>query len=152
MKPDQVKLTPDVGLLMVLMRLRLNLRVEDLGSAFHCPLYLESFTSGWKWCLNIWNIWPAQEAAFHNMPQILKDLYPCTRCIIDCSEIFIEHPQAYQTRAKTYSNYKKHNTVKFLIAVTPCGAFQSAGEEERQTNVSPITVDFYSYCKLEMWS
>ena len=66
--------------------------------------------------------WPTQEAARANMPQIFKDLYPHTRCIIDCSEIFIERPCAYQARAQTYSSYKKHNTVKFLIGITPCGA------------------------------
>lgn len=57
-----------------------------------------------------------------NMPQIFKDFYPRTRCIIDCYEIFIERPCAYQARAKTYSNYKKHNTVKFLVDITPNGA------------------------------
>ena len=56
------------------------------------------------------------------MPQVFKDLYPRTRCIVDCSEIFIEQPCSYQTGAQTYSNYKKHNTVKFLIGITPCGA------------------------------
>ena len=55
------------------------------------------------------------------MPPIFKDRYPHTCCIIDWSEIFIERP--YQVRAQTYSNYKKtHNTVKFLIGITPCGA------------------------------
>ena len=56
------------------------------------------------------------------MPKIFKDLYPCTRCVIDCSEIFTERPCAYQARAQIYSNYKKHNTVKFLIGITPNGA------------------------------
>ena len=56
------------------------------------------------------------------MPQIFKDLYPKARCIIDCSEIFSERPYAYQARAQTYSNYKKHNTVIFLVGITPCGA------------------------------
>ena len=41
---------------------------------------------------------------------------------LDCSEIFIERPCSYQARAQTYSNYKKHNTVKFLVGITPCGA------------------------------
>ena len=57
-----------------------------------------------------------------NMPQVLKYLYPRTWCIIDCSEIFIECPCSYQARAQRYSNYKKHNTVLFLIGFTPCGA------------------------------
>ena len=53
--------------------------------------------------------------------QIFKDLYPRTRCIIDCSEVFIERPYSFQPRAQTYSNYKKHNTIKFLIGITPSG-------------------------------
>ena len=56
------------------------------------------------------------------MPQIFKETYPLTRCIIDCSEIFIERPFAYEARGKTYSNYKKHNTAKFLIAISPSGS------------------------------
>ena len=57
-----------------------------------------------------------------NMPQIFKDLFPHTRCIIDCFEIFIERPYSYKPRAQTYSNYKKHNTIKCLIGITPNGA------------------------------
>lgn len=57
-----------------------------------------------------------------NTPSIFKDLYPDTQCIIHYTEIFIEHPYRYAARAQTYSNYKKHNTIKFLIAVTPCVA------------------------------
>ena len=51
-----------------------------------------------------------------------KKNYSKVRCIIDCSEIFIERPTSMQARVKTFSNYKKkHNTVKFLIAITPSG-------------------------------
>ena len=56
-----------------------------------------------------------------NMPAVFKQLYPRCRCIIDCSEIYIETPTSFDARAQTYSNYKKHNTVKFLIGITPCG-------------------------------
>lgn len=66
--------------------------------------------------------WPTQETWRTNMPQVFKDLYPRTRCIIDCSKIFIERPHSYRARAQTYSNYKKHNTVKFLIGITPSEA------------------------------
>ena len=55
------------------------------------------------------------------MPAVFKELYPNCRCIIDCSEIFIETPRNFDARSKTYSNYKKHNTVKFLIGITPVG-------------------------------
>ena len=47
-----------------------------------------------------------------------SDLYPNARCIIECSEVFIDRPLSYQARAQTYSNYKKHNTVN---GVTPNG-------------------------------
>ena len=39
--------------------------------------------------------------------------------IIDCFEIFIEQPTSLTARAQTWSNYKKHNTVKYLIGITP---------------------------------
>ena len=66
--------------------------------------------------------WAPKEIVQDNMPQIFKETYPLTRCIIDCSEIFIERPFAYEARDKTYSNYKKHNTAKFLIAISPSGS------------------------------
>jgi len=56
------------------------------------------------------------------MPPIFKQLYPECICIIDCSEIYIDMPTKFEARSITYSNYKKHNTVKFLIGITPCGS------------------------------
>ena len=55
------------------------------------------------------------------LPEAFKKHYPKVRCIIDCSEIFIEHPTSFKVRLQTYSHYKKHNTVKFLIGITPAG-------------------------------
>ena len=65
--------------------------------------------------------WPTREMVQGNMPQIFKETYPTARCIIDCSEVHIEQPLAFQPREQTYSQYKKHNTVKFLIAITTAG-------------------------------
>ncbi|CAC5382388.1 unnamed protein product [Mytilus coruscus] len=42
--------------------------------------------------------------------------------IIDCFEFFIERPSNILARAETWSNYKHHNTVKFLTGITPQGA------------------------------
>ena len=64
--------------------------------------------------------WPNRDILRHNLPQVFKDTYPAIICIIDCSEIFIERPTSFEARAKTYSQYKKHNTAKFLIEITPC--------------------------------
>ena len=81
-------------------------------------------------------LWPSQETVCANMLQFFKDLYPHTRCIIDWSEIFIEHPCSYQARSKTFSNYKKHNTAKFLVGINPNGgiSFLSQCYGGRPTN------------------
>ena len=47
--------------------------------------------------------------------------YKCI-VIIDCFEVFIERPSSNKPRAQTWSNYKHHNTCKFLIGITPQGS------------------------------
>uniref|UniRef100_A0A1X7T0A2 DDE Tnp4 domain-containing protein n=1 Tax=Amphimedon queenslandica TaxID=400682 RepID=A0A1X7T0A2_AMPQE len=121
------KLSQAESLLLTLMRLRLNLSITDLSYRFS----ISSDTAGrvfqnciqdlfvnWKCLIK----WPSQEIARQNLPPSFAELYPNTRCIIDCSEVFIEQPYGYTPRTKTYSNYKKHNTIKFLIGVTPNGS------------------------------
>ena len=58
----------------------------------------------------------------NTLPDCFKPLYSRTTCIINCSEIFIQRPTALSAKAETYSNYKHHNTAKFLIAISPSGA------------------------------
>ena len=112
--------------LLVLMRLRLNLMVEDLGYRFNiskstvCRIF-RTWIDVMYVKLDFLIVWPSKEIILHNMPQIFKDLYPNCRCIIDCTEIFMERPFGLKPHAQTYSNYKHHNTVKILIAITPCG-------------------------------
>ena len=40
---------------------------------------------------------------------------------IDCFEIFLERPTALLARAQTYSAYKHHNTIKYLIGIMAQG-------------------------------
>ena len=49
----------------------------------------------------------------------------------------MERPTSLKARAQTFSNYKKHNTVKFLIGITPQGsvAFISKGWGGRASDV-----------------
>ena len=100
--------------LLTLMRLCLGLRVRfqiGLTTASKTFSYwLDAMYLSLKVCIK----WPTQDTCFENMPQIFKDLYPRTRCIINCSEVFMERPYSFQPRAQTYLNYKKHNTIKFL--------------------------------------
>lgn len=51
------------------------------------------------------------------------------RCIIDCTELYIERASSLTAQSLTFSNYKHHTTVKFLVAIVPTGAicYVSAG-------------------------
>lgn len=48
-------------------------------------------------------------------------LFPNTRMVIDCTEIFTEIPYSLQRKRETYSHYKHRNTLKGLIGVAPNG-------------------------------
>ena len=65
-------------------------------------------------------VWPDREAVRKNLPSSSSSFKNCV-CIIDCTKIFIEQPQHQLARAQVHSNYKSHNTVKYLIGVTPAG-------------------------------
>ena len=67
--------------------------------------------------------WPEREELWHTMPLCFQFSFgKKTTIIIDCFEIFIERPSNLLGRAQTFSNYKHHNTVKVLIAITPQGS------------------------------
>ncbi len=109
----------------VLVRLRLNLFITDLssrlgvsnGTVFNI---FQKLLDAMFVRLQFLITWPSREVMQNNMPLVFQQLYPRCRIIIDCSEIFIETPSSVDARSKIYSNYKKHNTVKFFIGVTPC--------------------------------
>ena len=42
--------------------------------------------------------------------------------MLDASEVFIDTPNDCNYSRSTWSNYKHHNTVKFLVGCTPNGA------------------------------
>ena len=65
--------------------------------------------------------WPEREMLKKTMPEDFKRGFPKCVCIIDCFEVFCERPRDLMARAQTYSYYKHHNTVKFLIGITPQG-------------------------------
>ena len=44
------------------------------------------------------------------------------KCVIlDCAEVFIERPKSLINQACTWSEYKHHNTIKFLVDISPTG-------------------------------
>ena len=74
-------------------------------------------------------VWPEKMALRRSLPKCFKPTYTKCVCIIDCTEIFIERPRNLNTRAQTWSNYKNHNTIKYLVVCSPSGAvsFMSEG-------------------------
>ena len=62
------------------------------------------------------------------LPKEYRKTFPKLRCIIDCSEVFIQKPANLKYQAATWSDYKHHNTVKFLVAITPQGSIAYISE------------------------
>lgn len=50
------------------------------------------------------------------------------RCIIDCTEVFIQRPSDLKLQAATWSDYKHHNTIKCLVAISPQGSISFVSE------------------------
>ena len=66
--------------------------------------------------------WLPREGIRDNLPEMLKkNGHYMLRCIIDCAEVFVERPKSLLIQAQTWSDYKHHNTFKFLIGISPTG-------------------------------
>ena len=56
-----------------------------------------------------------------HLPKSFKK-YKNIRCIIDCTEVFVQQPGNFAAAGNQYSSYKGHATFKFLVAIVPNGA------------------------------
>ncbi|CAC5361963.1 unnamed protein product [Mytilus coruscus] len=81
--------------------------------------------------LKVINPFPSREIIDCTMPEFFKSRYP--KVILDCTEICLQRSASLINQSLTYSNYKNHNTVKFLIGITPSGVicFVSEGRGGR---------------------
>lgn len=111
--------------LLVLMRLKAGLFVQDLADRFGVSTSLVS-----RICITWINLlylelkdlfpFPSQELVRKNMPDEFAE-FATTRIILDCTEIFIQRPSAMLAQSETWSDYKHHNTWKQLVGITPNG-------------------------------
>ena len=62
--------------------------------------------------------WPSHEVVLKTMPSSFRRDFKRCICIIDCLDVFCERPSDLMAKAQMYSQYKHHNTVKFLIEIT----------------------------------
>lgn len=113
--------------MLVLLRLRLNFPLKDL--AFRFNISLSTASRVWHKLIDILHDnleflleWPERHVLRDTMPMAFREAFGCkVSVILDCFEVFIERPSNLLAQAQTWSNYKHHHTVKFLIGVAPQG-------------------------------
>ena len=120
--PDR-KLTSEDECLLTLMRLRLGILNEHLADIFNisptlCSQIFQSWLTAMDKVLDGLILWPTKDQVHMTKPARYRAI-PGLRAIIDCSEIFIETPKDLRLQSATWSDYKHHNTGKFLIAAAP---------------------------------
>jgi len=107
------------------MKLRSGLLNEDLAGRFELLMATVSsiFTTWIKVLDSLLSptiVLPLSECIRANLPRCFSN-YKNLRGILDCTEVYIERPRDLKLQALTWSDYKKHNTVKFLVVITPRG-------------------------------
>lgn len=114
-------------LFLFLVRIRLCLFEQDLADRF----LLSISTVSWKittWAnylyflLGTQPVWASRQQINECMPQAFKELYPATRVIIDCTELYVQTPCSLLLQSQLYSSYKSNTTLKGLIGIAPHGA------------------------------
>lgn len=113
-------------LLLFLMKLKLGISYSSLAVLFcvnrttasrHFNSILRSLsTATQKWIYR-----PPSSVIQARLPDSFKLHYPRCSMIIDCTEVRTEQPSTVEQQRALYSHYKGSYTVKFLIAITPCG-------------------------------
>ena len=113
-------------LVMVLMKLRLALSNEFLAMSFKisagtCSVIFSTWIKLLSHVLKNLVYWPEKSVVQKLLPRQFAGSYQNLRCTIDCSETFIERPRDLKMQAVTWSDYKHHNTLKYLVAISPNG-------------------------------
>ncbi|CAH3177577.1 unnamed protein product, partial [Porites lobata] len=113
---------------LVLMKLRLNVPLQDLAYRFNISLTTASrIFSSWMVVLDAklsaLVFWPEREQLWNTMPVCFQYAFgKKVTVVIDCFELFIERPSNLLARAQTFSSHKHRNTIKILIGISPQGS------------------------------
>lgn len=112
---------------MFLVRIKLGLFEQDLAHRFllHISSVSRKITT-WAnylyFLLGTQPIWPSRSQINQSMPEEFQKLYPTTRVILDCTEIFVQTPSSLLLQSQLYSSYKSNTTLKGLVGIAPHGA------------------------------
>lgn len=113
--------------LLTIIKLRLNFDFTYLGMIFEC--HRTTVSRIFENVIDIiysrfknFVFWPSRELICNNMPKCFKDSFgDNVTIIIDCFEVTLERPSNLEAAAKTWSDYKHNQTMKFLIGISPQG-------------------------------
>ena len=125
-RPTAHKLSVEDEYLLVLMKLRMDLSVIDLGERF-CVTDSTANNIFLTWInylyvtLGSLKIWPHRDIIIEHSPKEFLERYPGNIVIIDGKELKIQVPSALQKHSETYSTYKSHTTCKCLLGVDTKG-------------------------------
>ncbi|XP_045497584.1 uncharacterized protein LOC123695719 [Colias croceus] len=91
---------------------------------------------------------PLDKLIKKNLPKAFRHKYNNVTCIIDCLEIEIQKPSNALNQALSWSDYKKSNTIKYLISYTPNGLINyiSNGYGGRITDTCIVETSDFSKC------
>lgn len=120
------KLTTKDELVIVLLKLRLALGNDFLADLFGitlsvCSCIINTWLKVLSAELQSMIYWPSKDEVRNTLPMSFQLQMPKVRCILDCTEVFIQRPRNLKLQALTWSDYKKHNTIKFLVGIAPNG-------------------------------
>ncbi|XP_060592044.1 uncharacterized protein LOC132746808 [Ruditapes philippinarum] len=126
--PNCVVLSKFKLMTMTLMKLRMNLSniflsyVFGINQSSVSRLFIKTIDVMFKRMKKLIK-WPERETLRKTMPMEFRKYFG-NKCavIIDCFKVFIEKPTGLKARAQTWSSYKHHHTIKYLIGITPQGS------------------------------
>ena len=113
--------------LLCLVKLRMNYLFKDI--AFQLNISVATVHRSFHNILDILYArlsflikWPTRENLRESMPMTFRDNFgKKVVVVLDCFELFTERPSSTVNKVYTYSNYKHHQTVKYLIGIAPQG-------------------------------
>lgn len=139
-------------LLLTLIKLRLNYDFKDL--AYHFKIHPTTASTYFENVINVLYrrfepliTWPDTSVIKKNIPHCFFEVFQeKTTVIVDCFEVFIQKPPSLLTQQQCWSNYKHHNTVKFLIGINPAGCICYISEAWGGRASDKQLVEFTDFC------
>lgn len=120
-------LSKEEEFMICIVKLRMNYLFKDI--AYHLNVSVGTVHKAFHNTLDVLYTrlhflvrWPTREALRMSMPQCFrKDFGEKVVVVMDCFELFTERPSGAINKVYTYSNYKHHQTIKYLIGIAPQG-------------------------------